>query len=90
MIFLILFFFVWLPIGFFSTTVANSKGYSGLSWFFGGFLFGPIALISIVGMPDKTSRKYLKVMAEILDDWDANQSGDGEMLGEMEYNQNGN
>tara|TARA_B100000401_G_C52190130_1_gene431953 strand:+ start:210 stop:482 length:273 start_codon:yes stop_codon:yes gene_type:complete len=90
MIYLSLFFFFWLPLGFFSNTVANSKGYNGISWFFGGVLFGPIALISIVGMPDKTSRKYLKVMAEILDDWDANQNGDGEMLGEMEYNQNGN
>jgi len=90
MIYLVLFFCFWLPLGFFSNTVANSKGYSGISWFFGGVFFGPIALISIVGMPDKTSTKYLKVIAEILDDWEANQNGDGEMLEEMEYNQNGN
>ena len=90
MIYLLLFFCFWLPLGFFSNTVANSKGYSGIAWFFGGVLFGPIALISIVGMPDKTSKKYLKVIAEILDDWEANQNGDGEMLEEMEYNQNGN
>lgn len=90
MIYLVLFFCFWLPLGFFSNTVANSKGYSGIAWFFGGVLFGPIALISIVGMPDKTSKKYLKVIAEILDDWEANQNGDGEMLEEMEYNQNGN
>ena len=90
MIYLLLFFCFWLPLGFFSNTVANSKGYSGIAWFFGGVLFGPIALISIVGMPDKTSKKYLKVIAEILDDWEANQNGDGEMLEEMEYDQNGN
>ena len=83
MIYLSLFLFLWLPIGFFSNTVANSKGYNGIFWFFGGVLFGPIALISIVGMPDKTSTKYLKVIAEILDDWEANQNGYGEMFEEM-------
>ena len=66
--FLIAFFFIWLPIGFFTTTVANSKDYNGLTWFLGGFLFGPIALISIVGMPDKKSKTYLRVIAEILDE----------------------
>jgi len=90
MIYLFLFFCFWLPLGFFSNTVANSKGYSGIAWFFGGVLFGPIALISIVGMPDKTSKKYLKVIAEILDDWEANHNGYGEMLEEMEYDQNAN
>jgi hypothetical protein len=90
MIYLFLFFCFWLPLGFFSNTVANSKGYSGIAWFFGGVLFGPIALISIVGMPDKTSKKYLKVIAEILDDWEANQNSYGEMLEDMEYDQNAN
>ena len=90
MIYLFLFFCFWLPLGFFSNTVANSKGYSGIAWFFGGVLFGPIALISIVGMPDKTSKKYLKVIAEILDDWEANQNGYGEMLEKMGYDQNAN
>ncbi len=72
--FLIAFFFIWIPIGFFTTTVANSKEYNGFAWFIGGILFGPIALISIAGMPDKRSKNYLKVIAEILD--------------EMEYNNN--
>ena len=87
MVYLFLFFCFWLPLGFFSNTVANSKGYNGISWFFGGVLFGPIALISIVGMPDKSSKdtkKYLKVIAEILDDWEANQNDQGEMLEDME------
>ena len=69
--FLIAFFFIWLPIGFFTTTVANSKDYNGLVWFLGGFLFGPIALISIVGMPDKKSKTYLRVIAEILDEMES-------------------
>ena len=69
--FLIAFFFIWLPIGFFTTTVANSKDYNGLTWFLGGFLFGPIALISIVGMPDKKSKTYLRVIAEILDEMES-------------------
>ena len=87
MMYLLIFFCFLLPLGFFSNTVANSKGYSGISWFFGGVLFGPIALISIVGMPDKSSKKYLKVIAEILDDWEANQNGDDERFEEVEYNQ---
>ena len=70
--FLIAFFLIWLPIGFFTNTVANSKDYNGLAWFLGGFLFGPIALISIVGMPDKKSKTYLRVIAEILDEIEYN------------------
>ena len=65
--------------------MANIKGYNGFSWFFGGIIFGPIALISIVGMSDKTSTQYLKVIAEILDDWEANQNGH-EIFDEMEHN----
>ena len=86
MIYLSLFLFLWLPIGFFSNTVANSKGYNGVFWFFGGVLFGPIALLSIVGMPDKSSKdtkKYLRVIVEILDDWEANQNDHGEMIEEI-------
>ena len=71
---LIAFFFIWIPIGFFTTTVANSKDYNGFAWFIGGVLFGPIALISIAGMPDKKSKKYLRLIAERVD--------------EMEYNNN--
>ena len=69
--FLVAFFFIWLPIGFFTTTVANSKDYNGFPWFLGGLFFGPIALISIVGMPDKKSKTYLRVIAEILDEMES-------------------
>ncbi len=71
--FLIGFFFIWIPIVFFTTTIANSKDYNGLTWFIGGFLFGPIALISIVGMPDKKLKKYLRVITEILDEMSSEQ-----------------
>ena len=69
--FLVAFFFIWLPIGFFTTTVANSKDYIGFSQFLGGFLFEPIALIFIVGMLDKKSKAYLRVIAEILDEMES-------------------
>ncbi len=71
--FLIGFFFIWIPIVFFTTTIANSKDYNGLTWFIGGFLFGPIALISIAGMPDKKLKKYLRVITEILDEMSSEQ-----------------
>ena len=71
--FLIGFFFIWIPIVFFTTTIANNKDYNGLTWFIGGFLFGPIALISIVGMPDKKLKKYLRVITEILDEMSSEQ-----------------
>ena len=58
---------------FFTTTIANSKDYNSLTWFIGGFLFGPIALISIVGMPDKKLKKYLRVITEILDEMSSEQ-----------------
>tara|TARA_B100001989_G_scaffold191470_1_gene140401 strand:- start:1326 stop:1490 length:165 start_codon:yes stop_codon:yes gene_type:complete len=48
--------------------VAESKNYNGYLWFVLGLFFGPIALLSIVGMPDQASRKYLRVIAEILDE----------------------
>ena len=71
--FLIGFFFIWIPIVFFTTTIANSKDYNGLLWFIGGFLLGPIALISIAGMPDKKLKKYLRVITEILDEMSSEQ-----------------
>ena len=37
----------------------------------GGVLFGPIVLISIAGMPDKISSKYLRAIAEILDEMES-------------------
>ena len=42
--------------------VANSKGWDD-GWFFGGLLFGPIALLAACGLPDKKLRSYVKALA---------------------------
>ncbi len=61
------FFVVWIPTAFFTASVAASKECNMISWFIGGFLFGPLALIAIAGMPDRRTRKYLRRIAEKLD-----------------------
>lgn len=33
--------------------IAGGKGHGGCSWFLGGFLFGPLALIATIGLRDK-------------------------------------
>tara|TARA_B100000287_G_scaffold329297_1_gene313892 strand:- start:63 stop:230 length:168 start_codon:yes stop_codon:yes gene_type:complete len=52
--------------------VANNKEYNGIMWLLGALFFGLLALITIIGMPDKKSRQYLKVIVEILDEWEFN------------------
>ena len=64
---LIIFLFVWLPCAFFTVNVAANKDCYVIPWFLGGFFFGPIALISIAGMPDRRSRKYMRLIAEKLE-----------------------
>ena len=49
----------------FCTHIANEKGYDALSWFILGFLFSFIALIAVAGMPDRQTRKYLRLICEI-------------------------
>ena len=60
----ILLLFAWIPCAAFTTEIASSKGYSGTSWFIGGLLFGPIALIGAAGLPDRKLRKYLRQIGE--------------------------
>lgn len=48
----------------FSCAVAESKGHEAGWWFFGGFLFGPFALLASIGLPDLKLRKYLRLLAE--------------------------
>ena len=57
------FLLIWLPCGIYSGVVAEEKGHGGIAWFFGGLLFGPMALISVVGLPDRKLRSYLKALA---------------------------
>jgi hypothetical protein len=46
------FLFLWLPCTLYTAKVSSEKGYNGFSWGLGAFLFGPIALIAAVGLPD--------------------------------------
>ena len=61
-IFVVLIF--WISCGFYCGVIANSKGYSGVAWTFGGFFFGFIALIAAAGLPDRKLRKYIRQIGE--------------------------
>ena len=50
--------------GFYTSSVAESKGHDGVFWSIGGFFFGPLALLASVGLSDLKSRKYLRLLAE--------------------------
>jgi hypothetical protein len=50
--------------GTYSSLVAGAKGYEAPIWFFSGLLFGPLALLALIGMPDLKLRKYLRLLAE--------------------------
>ena len=45
--------FIWLPCVFYASHIAADKGHNGAAWFFGGFLFGPIALVTAAGLGDQ-------------------------------------
>ena len=49
--------------GFLAGSVAKSKGWGGTSWFWAGFLLGPLGLLGAAGMPDRLLRKYLRQIA---------------------------
>ena len=55
---------IWLPCGFFAAATAEDKGHGGLAWFFGGLVFGPIALIACAGLGDRKLRRYQRFQAE--------------------------
>jgi len=61
------FFLIFLPLllicAFIAESVANAKGWSGSSWFWAGFLLGPVGLLGAVGMPDRLLRKYIRGIA---------------------------
>ena len=44
--------------------VAGSKGHDSGPWSLGGFLFGPLALLASLGLPDLKLRKYIRLIAE--------------------------
>lgn len=45
---------VWFACGAFSSHVASEKDRCGVCWFIWGILFGPMALLATVGLPDKS------------------------------------
>ena len=65
--FVFIFLLIWLPAAFFTSNVAANKDCYVFPWFLGGLFFGPLALIAIVGMPDRRTRKYIRLMAEKLE-----------------------
>ncbi len=47
-----------------TSTIAGEKGYSGLRWFFSGLNFGPLALLSTIGLPNKKLTNVVIWIAE--------------------------
>jgi len=50
----------WIVCGASSAVVAGSKGHQTITWFIGGLLLGPIALIASTGLPDLELRRLLR------------------------------
>ena len=60
---IVLLILVWLPCAWLTGTVADAKGLKR-DWSITGLLFGPIALIAVVGMPDRKMIRVLRALAE--------------------------
>ena len=56
--------FVWLPCSFLVALAARLKGYHFFPWFFFGLCFGPVGLITAVGLPDRKLRHYIRLLGE--------------------------
>ena len=56
--------FLFVITGAFCSAVANEKGYNAFWWFILGFLFNFVALIAVVGLPDRKLRKYIRQIGE--------------------------
>ncbi|MCB4407783.1 hypothetical protein [Synechococcus sp. MU1642] len=73
----------WILCGVFASTIAGGKGHGGCSWFLGGILFGPLALIATLGLRDRKrdwdTQKLINTQEEMLDEiqrkhaWDRQQ-----------------
>jgi len=67
-ILLLLFLGIWLPYGLYTQTLAKAKGYNKDAWFWGGLLYGPIALLAAAGLPDLKLRRYMCALATANDE----------------------
>lgn len=56
----VLIFCSWIVCGAYSAIVAGSKGHQSITWFIGGLLLGPFALIAAIGLPDLELRRLLR------------------------------
>ena len=73
----------WILCGVFASTIAGGKGHGGCSWFLGGLLFGPLALIATLGLRDQKrdwdTQRLINTQEEMLDeiqrkhDWERRQ-----------------
>ena len=73
----------WILCGVFASTIAGGKGHGGCSWFLGGLLFGPLALIATLGLRDRKrdwdTQRLINTQEEMLDeiqrkhDWERRQ-----------------
>ena len=61
--FVLAFLIIWIPCGIYAGVTADDKGHGAVSWFFGGLIFGPIALIAVAGLGDRKLRHYQKELA---------------------------
>ena len=63
---------VWILCGVFAAQIAGGKGHGGCSWFLGGILFGPLALIATLGLRDRKrdleTRRLIDTQEEMLDE----------------------
>ena len=67
-------FFLWIPCGIYAGVIAASKDHNWLPWIFGGFLFGPVALIATAGLPDRKLARYIRLLGEDKNDLEASDS----------------
>ena len=62
----------WILCGVFASTIAGGKGHGACSWFLGGILFGPLALIAILGLRDRKldwdTQRLINTQEEMLDE----------------------
>ncbi len=56
---------IWITCGIFCGVLAKAKGYETGQWALLGLIFGPLALLAMVGMPVKTIEKMVQPPVEI-------------------------
>jgi hypothetical protein len=54
---------VWFACGAFASHVASEKDRCGFCWFLWGVVFGPMALLAVVGLPDKSKPRGIDAVS---------------------------